>query len=369
MRVPAVEISYPAPFIEKVTAVWRGMLETGRLSQGAQVEGFEESFANYTGVRHAVAVASGSAALEILLQATGPHPHAIVPANTNFATYMAATRTGSAVTLCDVDPVTLAPDLAMVEAAVAACPGRPTVLLLVHMGGIISPAVREISEWCAANGVTLIEDCAHAHGAERDSRHAGRFGVAGAYSFFATKVLPIGEGGMIVTDDDALAAECALLRNMGKHKAFVSVHERLASNARMAELPATIGHWSVALMPELVGERRRVLRRYADTLAHTVDLIVPDHPCSGYKALVNLDVGVDRQQVKEAMGRREIFLQSEIYELPLHRQPAISDRHFGESYPGAERSCARQLCLPIYPSLSDDAVDFVARSLLEVLGR
>jgi dTDP-4-amino-4,6-dideoxygalactose transaminase len=369
MRVPAVDIRYPNSFIEQVTGAWRGMLETGRLSQGAQVEGFEDAFAGYTGVRHAVAVASGSAALEILLQATGPHRRAIVPANTNFATYMAAMRTGSAVTLCDVDPATLSPDLAMIEAAVAASPDRPTVMLLVHMGGIISPAVREIADWCAANRVTLIEDCAHAHGSERDGRNAGRFGVAGAYSFFATKVLPIGEGGMIVTDDEAMAAECALLRNMGKHKAFVSVHERLATNARMAELPAAIGRWSVALLPEFVGERRRVLHRYAATLVGAVDLIVPDHPYSGYKALVNLPEGVDRQQVKEAMARREIYLQSEIYELPLHRQPAISDRHVGESYLGAESSCARQLCLPIYPSLSDDAVDLVARSLLEVLGR
>ena len=92
MKVPAVDIRYPGPLIEQVVSAWRGMLEAGRLSQGAHVEGFESAFAAFTGVRHAIAVASGSAALEILLQATGPHQRAIVPANTNFATYMAAVR-------------------------------------------------------------------------------------------------------------------------------------------------------------------------------------------------------------------------------------------------------------------------------------
>ena len=122
------------------------------------------------------------------------------------------------------------------------------------------------------------------------------------------------------------------------------------------------------LLPDLLRERRRVLDRYVATLGDAVRLIVPDHPYSGYKVVVELPGHTDRGRVKDAMAQRGIGLQSEIYELPLHHQPAISARHVGESYPGAERSCGRQICLPVYPSLDDGAVDFVAESLLEVLG-
>lgn len=290
----------------------------------------------------------------------------LVPANTNFATFVAAARAGATVRLVDVDPFTLSPTLAHIQDAVT---DRTSAVTLVHMGGIIGPETETIAGWCAERGIALVEDCAHAHGSRRDDRHAGAFGVAGAFSFFATKVMTSGEGGMVVFRNEGLAEEVRLLRNLGKPQAWTSRHVRPGVNGRMHEWAAVIGRRQLASLSDTVRERRRVADAYRRRLAEVSDVtpILPEHPYSGYKVPVMLPVGVDRADVKEALSARGVQAAGEVYELPLHRQPVLADEYGGLEMAGADQACSRQLCLPIYPTLDARRIDHVVSALADAL--
>lgn len=367
VTVPAQEISVDPADQQSVLAEIGRLLAEGRFSAGSNVERFEREFAAFAGARHAVAVASGTVALELIMLALNVRNRTvIVPANTNFATFAAAWRAGAHVVLADVDPLTLSPRLSDLASVVT---GDTAAVVLVHMGGIITPQAGEIADWCAARGVALVEDAAHAHASRFGGRHAGTFGLAGAFSFFATKVMTTGEGGMVVTGDDDLAAEVRLYRNLGKAEQWVSHHTRMGTNGRMHELAAVLGTHQLARLEANVTARREVADRYASALAGHPDLTLlrPGHPYSGYKVVGLLSPAVDRDQLKERIGKTEIRLAGEVYAEPLHHQPVLAEMYGGLSFPGAERACASQICLPIYPALDADRVDLVVSVLSEVL--
>jgi perosamine synthetase len=366
MMVPAQEIAIDPADRASILAEIDRLLSAGRLSGDVNVERFEEEFARYVGTRYAVAVSTGTAALELTLLAIGVRDRTVVvPANTNFATFVAAWRCGARVVLCDVDPRTLAPRLA--DVAAVATPDTAAVLL-VHMGGIIAASTVEIAAWCEGNGITLVEDAAHAHGSRRDGRHAGTFGRAGAFSFFATKVMTTGEGGIVVTDDPTLTEELRLYRNLGKGSAWVSQHTRMGTNGRMTELAAVVGRHQLARLDEFVSARRHVAQRYADLLAEVpgLTLLDPGHPYSGYKVVALLPDHVDRTSLKERVAADGVHLAGEVYAMPLHHQPVL-DQYQHLRMPGSEFSCARQICLPVYPTLDDARVDRVAELLVKQL--
>jgi dTDP-4-amino-4,6-dideoxygalactose transaminase len=289
----------------------------------------------------------------------------IVPANANFATFVAAWRCGAQVLLADVDPVTLAPRVSDV-AAVATT--DTAAVLVVHMGGIVAASTGQLAVWCADHDIVLIEDAAHAHGSFRDGKHAGTFGAVGAFSFFATKVMSTGEGGMVITDDSTLAEEIRLYRNLGKAEAWISHHTRMGTNGRLTELGAVVGRRQLARLDQFVLARRRVADHYIQLLNDVpgVTLIRPGHDYSGYKVIVMLENSIDREELKRRMVTSDVQLAGEIYAAPLHHQPALGDYRW-QRFPGAEFSCARQICLPVYPTLDDERVLRVANTLIEQL--
>jgi dTDP-4-amino-4,6-dideoxygalactose transaminase len=361
--VPAQEIRLDAADRRSILEQIGQVLDSGRLSAGVHVEQFEDEMARYVGTQHAIAVSSGTMALELILlslQVRGKG--VIVPANTNFATFVAASRAGADVLLCDVDPQTLSPRPA--DLAAVATPETKAVLL-VHMGGVISPDVAALGRWCADNDIALIEDAAHAHGSARNGTSAGSFGLAGAFSFFATKVMTTGEGGMVVTDDASLAAEVRLYRNLGKAEAWVSHHTRMGPNGRMSEIPAIVGRHQLARLDEYVDARRRIADGYAEALAGTngLEMLRPGHPYSGYKAIAMLSAEADRERIKGLVAADGVQLAGEVYAEPLHHQPVLASEYGHLVFPGAEFACARQICLPIYPSLDAGQAELVTRSV------
>ncbi|MFD8711187.1 DegT/DnrJ/EryC1/StrS family aminotransferase [Streptomyces anulatus] len=365
--VPAVEIEISDDERHEVLAEVDRLLRSGRFSQGRNVEAFEEEFAAYTRTASALAVSSGTTALELIFRALGVEGReVVVPAATNFATYIAAERAGATVRLADVDPTTLAPTLEQVRAV---CTPRTAAVTVVHTGGLIGPETEAVAAWCEQRGLALVEDCAHAHGSERGGRHAGTFGVAGAFSFFATKVMTTGEGGMVVTGDGRLADEIRLLRNLGKPEVWVSTHTRPGWNARLPEFAAVLGRAQLRRLPGVLKARRAVAVGYADALRGLPvgDFLLPDHSYSGYKAMLMLPPGTDRDALKERLRERSVQAAGEVYAMPLHHQPVLAGRHAGLRLPGAERACAGQLCLPIYPGLDDERQAHVVRAVRDSL--
>ncbi|MFF4158715.1 DegT/DnrJ/EryC1/StrS family aminotransferase [Streptomyces sp. NPDC001678] len=355
--------------IQEVLAAVRTGLETGQLTQGAQVEAFEAEMAACTGARHAVAVASGTAALVCGLRALAGEAggEVLVPANSFYSTAAAPLLAGLRVRLTDVDAATLAPGVRELERAVT---DATTGVLIVHMGGIVTPDIESVAAWCARRGLWLFEDCAHAHGSRLAGRHAGTFGAAGAFSFFATKVITSAEGGMVTTDDDELARLVRLYRNLGKPEPWRSVHTVLGENARMSEPHAAIGRVQLRRLDEFLAVRDRLARRYTAGLAQMrgVRPLLPGHsPASWYKYVVVLDPGVDRGRLRERMRDAGVQLGGEIYEMPLDAQPVFEGRFPAGEHPVAADLCARHICLPLHTRMSDDDTDTVLRALDKAL--
>jgi perosamine synthetase len=317
---------------------------------------------------HAVAVSSGTAALEIALRGAGVAGRdVIIPANTFYATAAAVLAAGGRPVFADIDPATFA--LSPPTVAAALTPATAAVVL-VHIGGLITPWVDEIRRACEERGIVLIEDAAHAHGAIWAGRYAGSFGAAAAFSFYPTKVVTAGEGGMILTTEAGLADEARIYRDQGKGSFGANHHVRHGYAWRMSELSAVTGLVHLRRMTDAIERRREVAARYGAALA-ALDGLAPLPEPAGcrsnfYKYIVVLPPGCDRAQFKkEAAARYEVRLAGEVYDLPLHRQPVLADLA-GPPLPAAEDLCARHVCLPVHSDMTDDEVDQVLTAVTAV---
>jgi perosamine synthetase len=368
MRVPPARVCFPAEDRAEILARIDEALTSGQLTLGPIGRELEVAFAKRHSTEHAVAVSSGTSALEIILRALDVEGRkVIVPANTFFATAAAAVHAGARVVFVDCDPETMAFDLADVEAHLS--PATAAVVA-VHIGGLISPAITALAELCAARGVHLVEDAAHAHGSALGGRSAGTFGVAGAFSFYPTKVIAGGEGGMIVTDDEALVEAAHTYRDQGKGSFLANFHTRLGANWRMSEPHAAIVRSQLGRLDEFIAARQAIAKRYdaaVDDLGLRPLPIPADAHCNYYKYIAYLPEGIERAPLKQKMREEfDVGLSGEVYDTPLHLQPvfeAFADRPL----PGAELIGARHICLPLYPSLSESDADYVVESLATTL--
>lgn len=371
MRIPAARVTVPSDDWDALFARFRQTLETGRLTLGPFTKAFETAFAKEVGSDHAVAVNSGTSALEIIMRSldlTGKE--VLVPTNTFYATAGAAIHAGARVSFVDVDQHLMA-DVEALEEAIG--PGTGAVLA-VHIGGFVHPEIRRIEEMCEDRGVPLIEDAAHAHASRLRGQAAATFGIAGAFSFYPTKVITTGEGGMIVTDDARLARRARTFRDQGKAGFGANYHVELGYNWRMSELHASLGLAQLERLPEYLARRKAAAQRYDEGL-HRIPQLTryiysEESSPNFYKYIANLGPAVDRTALKGRLRKDfDISLSGEVYETPLHRQPVFADGPGADpdAFPGAERYCATHVCLPLYPSISEDELEYVLRGLEEAL--
>jgi dTDP-4-amino-4,6-dideoxygalactose transaminase len=240
-------------------------------------------------------------------------------------------------------------------------------VVIVHIGGIISKDIGEIKSWCDKKGLWLFEDCAHAHGSEIYERKAGNFGIAGGYSFFATKVMTSGEGGMVVTNDKDFADKVKLLRNHGKEQPWVSYHTAVGSNWRMNEFSACVGVNQLSNLDKFIEWREKIVNVYNEILLQEKDLkiVLPQGTKnSWYKYIVVLPKYIAREAIKSNLLKKEIKLQGGVYEVPLHQQPIMKAYKKGK-FPVADEFCSRHICLPLYYGMFIDEAKYVANSLIE----
>jgi len=368
MRVPPAKIYFPEEDRREILRQIDACLQSGQLTLGAIGKELEAEFAVAHASPHAIAVSSGTSALEIPLRVLNcAGKEVLVQANSFFATAAAAVSAGARIRFIDCDPATMAIDPAAVEAAI----GPDTVgVITVHIGGFVAPSVLELQRICSENGLWLMEDAAHAHGSSLDGQMAGTFGVAGSFSFYPTKVLAGGEGGMIVTADDAIAEEALVYRDQGKASFLTNDHTRLGYNWRMSEPHAAITLSQLRRLDEFVAHRRHIAHRYDEALADgpvTPLVIPPNSFCNYYKYIAFLPSSADRTTVKKRLrGEYEIGLSGEVYEAPLHLQSVFAPWAEG-SLPGAEELCARHICLPVSAVMTDEQADMVVDALQAVL--
>jgi dTDP-4-amino-4,6-dideoxygalactose transaminase len=367
---------FPASDQAEIAAAVTEMLASGALTLGPYTRGFEAAFAAaHTGPRppspdgpHAVAVASGTAALTIALLALGVRGReVVVPANTFYATAAAVLQAGARPVFADVEAGTFALSAATTAAALTP---RTAAVVTVHIGGLISPQIDELRALCDERGIALVEDAAHAHGATFDGRFAGSFGAAAAFSFYPTKVVTSGEGGMVLTGSEELAQEARIYRDQGKGAFSANHHVRLGSAWRMSELHAATGLVHLRRMEEFIARRRAVAARYDKALGD-LDGIQPLAEPPGcrsniYKYIALLPPGLDRARFKSELAQRfQVYLSGEVYDLPLHRQPVLAE-YAGPPLPVAEELAARHICLPVHSDMTDSEVDEVLTAVAAV---
>jgi perosamine synthetase len=370
MRVPPAAISFSNEDISQITADISECLATGALTLGKHGRQFEEEFAALCRVPYAVAVNSGTSALEIILRAIGvQNREVIVPTNTFFATAAAVIHAGGRVRFADCEPGSFALDLGSLRECLNA---NTAAVIIVHIGGLISSRISDISEVCKQVGVPLIEDAAHAQGSTLGGQPAGSFGVAAAFSFYPTKVMTSGEGGMITTSDEAIYREALIYRDQGKEGFTTNYHVRLGYNWRMSEPHAIIGRAQLRRLPEFIQRRRHIAEIYDRRLSGRREgvrpLTVPRGVRSNYyKYIALLDPVINRAALKTALRDKfDVGLSGEVYETPCHQQPVFRGYPSGRLLQ-AERICAEHICLPISAKMEAADAEYVVESLEHAL--
>jgi len=335
------------------------------LTMGRYGEELENEIATLTGSRHAVAVASGTAALEMILRAIDvADAEVIVPTNTFGATAVAVLRAGATVVLADAGD-DLALDVADVDRRITA---RTRAVIAVHIGGRVADSIRDLNLLCETRGIALVEDCAHALGSTHLDRSAGSFGVAGAFSLFATKMLTAGEGGLVITSDPAIASTARLLRDHAKRAD--GTMEMIGYNWRLTEVQALLALAQVRALPRLRAARRMVIEVYNARLPGLEGVRTlgprPKSLDNGYKYLL-FTQSHDLEELSGLLSRRYgIDLGGAVYRTPLHEQPAFLPYANGD-YPGAATWCPAHFCPPSHPQMGEEDAHRVADALADAL--
>ncbi|MCH8948872.1 MAG: DegT/DnrJ/EryC1/StrS family aminotransferase [Chloroflexi bacterium] len=340
-------------------------LRSGRLAQGPRVAEFEEAFAEYLGARHAVAVSSGTAALVIALQAhgIGEGDEVLVPAFTFAASANAVLLAGARPLLTDIreDDYTidltgdLTGDIARAEAAVTS---RTRAIVPVHLFGhpCDMTALRGFAE---ARDLLIVEDACQAIGASWRGATIGSRGTA-CFSFYATKSMTTGEGGMVVTDDGRVAEQARILRNQGEETRYLTA--LLSGNFRMTEIAAALG---LAQLQKLDGwnERRRANAAWlSERLAGVVTPRErPDARHVYQQYTVRVPDGA-RNALRDSLREQEIEA-IPYYERCLHQQPLYQKLGIGGSFPVAERAAQEVLSLPVHPALEKTDLEAIAAAV------
>jgi dTDP-4-amino-4,6-dideoxygalactose transaminase len=369
-KVPAAKIQFLPEDRVWIAERIQEVLSTGQLTLGKYGAEFEQKFAQFCGTRHAIAVNSGTSSLEIILRALGVEGKDIlVPTNTFFATAAAVVHAGGRPVLVDMDPESFAVRPEDLEKRLTL---KTAGLIVVHIGGIVSRRMPELQEWAAKKGLWLVEDAAHAHGSSYKGVRAGAFGLAGSFSFYPTKVMTSGEGGMIVTSDNRIADEARIYRDQGKASFTQNAHIRMGYNWRMSEPHAIIGLKHLERLPAMINDRQKIASVYNRELRSfnglTTVVVSAEGVCNYYKYLVVLKQRQDRKALKTLLREKYgVSLAGEVYEEPLHKQP-VFEAYVSRALPVSEDYCARHLCLPVFSGMEEADAHHVLQALKEVIG-
>ncbi len=359
---PFIPIAKPLIGDEEKRAVME-VLDSGQLAQGARTEAFERVFADYIGVKHAVGVNSGTAALIVALQAhgVGPGDEVITTPFSFIATATSIVACGATPVFVDIDPFDLNLDPGLLEDAIT---DNTKAVMPVHLFG--HPArVAEIREICEDFELALIEDAAQAHGAEHAGRRLGSFGT-GCFSFYPTKNMTTGEGGIITTDDDEVARLCRIIRNHGQEQRYR--HDYFGLNWRMQDVNAAIG---LAQMDHIEGWNNARIAN-AEALSRLIRSVETPRVREGDRHVFHqytVRLPGNRDAVQAAL--QEAGIGSAVhYPIPIHQQPIMRQLGFGEgSFPVAEATADAVLSLPVHPSLGPEDVEYIAATINRVATR
>jgi dTDP-4-amino-4,6-dideoxygalactose transaminase len=351
-----------APIRDAMDAAMKAVIDRGSFILGPEVREFEADFAAYCGTRKAVALDNGTSALELSLRAfgIGPGDDVIVPAMTFVATASSVLMVGAHPVLVDADPATYCLDI---RKALAKVTPKTKAVIPVHLYGYPAPITPLVES--GRGKFLVLEDCCQGHGARLGGKRVGSIGDAGAFSFYPAKNIGcFGDGGMAVTNDEAVAAKIAMLRNYGEAKKYE--HLYLAYNRRLDTVQAAVLKVKLPFLDRWNAERRTAAQLYRQALAGTSLVLPPD--CAGAGAaggdehVYYMFVVRSKRRDELAAALKARNIETGIhYPFPLHLLPVFQDLgHRAGDFPVAEGLAREALSLPIFPGITEDEIARVA---------
>lgn len=336
------------------------VLQSGMLAQGPEVAAFESEYSATVQNRHCVAVNSGTSGLHMALEAIDMNDgdEVIVPSFTFAATANAVALTGATPVFVDIDPLTFNIDPKAIEAAITP---RTRAIQPVHLYGQPA-AMREIMALAKRHDLLVVEDAAQAHLASLDGTPVGAFGIAGVFSFYPTKNMTSGEGGMITTGSDEVARQCRLLRNQGMERRYEN--EIVGFNTRMTEIHAAIGRVQLRKLANWTAIRQANAKFLDENLKGVVVPYVAPGAVHVYHQYTIRLVGHDRDAFADEMKERGVG-SGVYYPTPVHKLPS-----FGLSFdlPETTRACKEVLSIPVHPSLSQGDLETIVSVINSIAG-
>ncbi len=358
-----IPIAKPLLGAEELAAI-QEVLESGRLVQGPKVEAFEKAFATYLGRKHAIAVANGTAALQVALLAhgIGRGQEVVIPPLTFFATASMVLAVGARPVFSDVDRASYNLDPHKLPAQITR---KTAAVMPVHLYGQTAD-MAPILEAARDHDALVIEDAAQAHGAEYHGKKAGRLGDTACFSFYATKNMTTGEGGMVVTDNDEVAEKARLFRAHGEASKYE--HVLLGYNLRMTEMAAAIGLVQLKKLDGWVAQRRANAKALTKGLDGIEGLVPPAegnwmvHAYYQYIVRAEPSFRLDRDEIVAALTEDGVGSRAS-YPMPLYKQPALKDLRLRGRCPVAEEVVPRLFELPVHPAVGPKDLETVAEAV------
>lgn len=362
---------FPESDIEEILKETREILVGNKmLTMGENVENFEKEFAKYCQTKYAIATNSCTSALEIALASLNlsSEDEVIVPVQTFVATGSCVLKSGAKIVFCDVDDNFLL-DFEFMKKLINK---NTKAVIVVHFAGMISKSILKIKEYLKENNIVLIEDDAHAHGATFGELKAGNIGNIGCFSFYSTKIMTTGEGGMITTNHQEVYEKCASMRNRGmdinyKGELFIN----LGSNHRVTEFQALLGIYQLKRLEEFLEHRNKIANIYKEQLSDLIErnvirLQVPaENSRHAYWRFIVFLNNHNRDEIIEKLNSLNIKADAPYFPL-LHNQPLFKNIK-KEEMPNAERLSKTHISLPIHMLISEDDARFITEKLKEVL--
>ena len=345
-------------------AAYARVMTAGQWILGPELKAFEAEFAALCQTRHALGVANGLEAISLALRALniGPGDQVVVPAHTFVATWLAVLAVGAIPVACEPAPGSYTISADMVAPLITP---QTRAVITVHLYGHPADPLG-LAALCAAHGLPLIEDAAQAHGATSHGRVMGSIGRIGCFSFYPTKNLgALGDGGAVVTSDDALAERLALLRNYGAREKYFT--DEIGTNSRLDELQAAFLRVKLANFATMCAQRRAVAARYLEALADISDLQLPTTPNGDAPVWHLFTLRSPRRDALRAALADQGIATGLHYPVPVYRNPPFAD-----FAPAAETESDRisrdVLSLPFWPTLPDDHIDRICAAIRGFFG-
>lgn len=344
------------------------------LSMGPNVLAFQDEFAAKMNVKHAIAMNACTSTLEAALLAHNiKGKEVIIPSQTFIGTGMSVHLNGGIPIFAEISHKTFCLDFDDVMKRVTK---NTAGIILVHMTGIITPNIQDFKSYCIENGFFLIEDAAHSPGAIINNEYAGTIGDAGCFSFFPSKVMTSGEGGMLTTNSDKIANFARSFQNRGRDMASdTEIYSIPGRNVRITEMSALLGRIQLEKLDQFLAKRRAIATIYKNELAiinNKIDILIPDeiNSSSFWKVPIILNKNIDRNALTEELNSLGIIVDW-AYNPPLHLQPVFKNLYktYEGQLPITEDLLSRHICLPCHPGMTEVDAHYITDSIKLILKR